>query len=197
MADGIRTRYVPNGRYLYAKVGSKRGAERTFRILPEVSDLDGEGWKVLDEKRWRTGRMGNVSDWGVRARQAGSVTAWRSFEQTGASRWMWTEAIPLASEADSSAAVSDMQGRFIRNPRAQVHVVGGKVVTDLAVPGTVASWAYEQNVTGKVGEGACFYLAGATNSFVFVVSASGIADTWTWDQVKSVANIIVSRIVDL
>jgi hypothetical protein len=66
-------------------------------MLPDLADLAGDGWKVVDEQRWRTGRMGKVQDWGVRARQIRSVTAIRSFEQIGASRWVSTEVIPRSS----------------------------------------------------------------------------------------------------
>jgi hypothetical protein len=55
-------------------------------------------------------------------------------------------------------------------------------------------WAHEQTVTGKLGDGICLYLAGAVGSVVFIIVASGLGESWTWDQVTFVANIIVTRI---
>jgi hypothetical protein len=192
--EKLSYRYVPNGRFVYAKLGSKRGAERSLRMLPDLSDLVGDGWKVLAELRWRTGRMGNVSDWGVRARRIRSVTAYRSFEQTGASRWLWAEVMPLATDADSAAALTDLPSRFLRNPRAKRTITGERSVLDVTVPGTLSTWAYEQATTGTIGNGVSRYLGGAVGSVVFLVAASGTGDGWPWDEVVSIANVVVRRI---
>jgi hypothetical protein len=191
--EKVRYRYVPNGKFVYAKLGSRRGGEHSLRMLPDASDL-GDGWKVFREQTWRTGRMGRALDWGVRAREMRSVTAYRSFEQTGASRSLWAEVMPLATDADAAAALTDLPTRFIRNPRAEVSVTGEQSVLDVAVPGTLSTWAYEQTVSGKVGNGVSRYLAGAVGSVIFIVAASGLGDGWPWDEVVSIANLVVSRI---
>ncbi len=45
------------------------------------SELPGQSWKRLDEKIWRTGVVSPRPEWSQRARNAGSFTGIRSFEQ--------------------------------------------------------------------------------------------------------------------
>lgn len=100
--------------------------------------------------------------------------------------------IPLASEADAAGAVADVQDRFVRNPLAQVRVASEKAMPEVEIPGTSATWGYEQTLTGTWRR--CVpLLGGATGSVVFIVVASGFDDAWTWDQVKSLAEVIVGR----
>ena len=54
------------------------------RSIAEADDLPGSGWRVRDERTWRTG-VGGDEAWAGRAREMKSVTAWRSFEN--AHRW--------------------------------------------------------------------------------------------------------------
>jgi hypothetical protein len=42
----------------------------------------------------------------------------------------------------------------------------------------------------------CLYFGGAAASVVFIVVASGFGDAWTWDQARSLANVIVGRITN-
>jgi len=59
-----QTALVPKRlRFVTAQLGRKPGAERSLRMLPDVSDLHGDGWIVLDERSWRTGNVGNPSEW--------------------------------------------------------------------------------------------------------------------------------------
>jgi hypothetical protein len=192
--EKLSGRYVPNGRLFYAKLGSKSGGKRSLRMLPEPSDLEGQGWELRDEQTWRTGRMGRVTEWSLRARQAGSVTAIRSFEQTDLARWVVAEVIPVTSEVDAVTAVGDLPNRFIGNPRSRGRVTSEGSVPDVTVADTLASWAYKQTITSDRGEGLSLLLGGAARSVVFVVIASALTDAWNWDEVQSVAAVIVRRI---
>ena len=46
--------------------------------------------------------------------------------------------------------MADLQSRFVRNPRAQVRVTSEKAIPDVAVPGTSATWGYEQTLAGTL-----------------------------------------------
>jgi hypothetical protein len=98
-------------------LGPKPGADRSLKILPSTADMPGDGWRLLDERTFRTGRMGRATEYGKRARKLGSLTAIRSFEQK-ANRWLWAEVIPLANEEDAAAALNE--ARIVRNPGVTV-----------------------------------------------------------------------------
>jgi hypothetical protein len=197
VSKGLKGRYVPNIVGVYAKLGRKPGAGHSLSMLPQCSDLTGDGWNQMDEQTWRTGRMGRASDWGARAREIQSVTAVRSFEQRGASRWLVTEVIPLVSADDAALALADIPNRFLVNPRRKVTVVKEGAVSGIAGPGDSSIWAYEQETTGSMGSGIARYLSGTAGSVLYLVVASGLTDTWPWDGIVSVAEGIVSRIFDL
>src|ERR1700734_3527330 len=99
--------YVPNFKFLYAMLGPKPGADRSLKMLPSTADMPGERWRLLDERTFRTGRMGRVTEYGKRARELRSVTAFRSFEQAD-DRWLWAEVIPLANEEDATTALEEV-----------------------------------------------------------------------------------------
>jgi hypothetical protein len=165
-------------------------------MLPECSDLTGDGWSLMDQQTWRTGRMGRASDWGARAREMQSVTAVRSFEQQGASCWLVTEVIPLVSAEDAALALADIPNRFLVNPRRKVTVVKEGEVSGIAGPGHSSICAYEQETTSSMGSGMARYLSGTAGPVLYLVVASGLADSWSWDGIVSVAEGLVSRIFE-
>lgn len=191
MPEGMKPVYVPNFRYLYSMLGPKPGADRSLKMLPSVADMPGDGWRLLDQRTFRTGRMGRATEYGNRARKLRSVTSMRSFEQVGHSRWLWAEVIPLANEEDAAVA-SDDSLLVVRNPG--VTVTNEHPVTGVSVPGSSSVWAYEQESTGPVGNGVSLCLRGTAGSIIFVVMASGFAESWRWDDVVSIASLIVARI---
>jgi hypothetical protein len=189
--EGMKPVYVPNVRFLYAMLGPKPGADRSLKMLPSIADMAGDGWRLLDQRTFRTGRLGRATEYGKRAHKLRSVTAIRSFEQVGYSRWLWAEVIPLASEEDAAAA-SDDALRVVRNPR--VTVTNEHRVTGVSVPGSSSAWTYEQQTTGPLGNGVSLCLRGTAGSIIFVVMASGFAESWRWDDVVSIASLIVARV---
>ena len=100
----------------------KRRARNEFAALLVDGDLAGDGWRVIDERSWRRGLSGK-EDWAVRARDAGLLTAWRSFEQGEGERWMWAQVTGLMSEVDAEGALAVLPDRFLRNARADVEVI--------------------------------------------------------------------------
>jgi hypothetical protein len=152
-----------------------------------VDDLPGGGWSVIDERTWRTGVSAPASGWGKRARVAGSVTAWRSFEAVAARQWCWVQVMPLVSEADALSALDGIGDRLLRNLRAEVKVLREHDVDIEAFPRAVRVWAHEQHTIGPDGEGVARMVAVACGAYVIVVSASGSPE-WAWDSVVSVAS---------
>ena len=87
-----------------AQLGGRRGGGQALTHLVEPADLPGEGWTVMDQRTWRTGVL-PTTDWQRQARIAGCIPAWRLFEQTGAKRWPWIQAAPVA---DAASALSQL-----------------------------------------------------------------------------------------
>jgi hypothetical protein len=120
-------------------------------MLPTVEDLPADGWKVLDQRTWRTGKMGPRSEVKKRAGSKGAVTAWRSFEHSGRSQWLWAQIIPLTSHDDALVALDEAMKQGTRNPNAEVKVTGETQVEPPTVPAAASSWALEQHTSDSKG----------------------------------------------
>jgi hypothetical protein len=165
-------------------------------MLPEASDLPGINWMTVDTRTWLMGIVGPVTERAIRAREAKCVSASRSFEQLNESRWLVAQVKPFANEADAAADLADPT--FIKNPRFtryKMTVTDGREASDVTVPGSSATRAYEQEVTGRIGDGVNKRVMGTVGPVLFnvVASAWGKA-TWKWDEVVPVATKIVERI---
>lgn len=172
--------------FVAAQLASKPGARQMLARVVTADDLPSGGWSVIDERTWRTGVSRPATGWGKRARAAGSVTAWRSFEAAAAQRWCWVQVVPLVSEPDALSALEGIGDRGLRNPRAAVTVLREHDVDIEAFPGARRVWAHEHHTIGRDGEGVARMLAAACGAYVIVVSASG-SPAWAWDSVVSVA----------
>ena len=144
---------MPRGLQLVAaQLGRKPGKERVLSLLLEVPDLPGDRWAVKDQRTWRTGQTSHPSEAAVRARAAGSITAWRSFEQKGISRGLWVQVTPAVSGEDAQAFVKDMPNRFVKNPGALVGVRSERTIEGTQIPGADDIWCYEQETTALKGD---------------------------------------------
>jgi hypothetical protein len=193
VAGTPKTSYVPNFKFVYARLGLKPGKKQSLSLLPDVGDLPGDGWKVLDEQTWRTGHIGKATDWAERARNLHSVTALRSFEQEEASRWLLAQVVPLANEPDAKSALSEVPYRFLRNRKFAGSITHEHRVDGLSVPGSAESWAYEQETTSDIGDGITMYLAGVAGSVCFMLVASASTGRWSWDDLTQLAELVVQR----
>lgn len=171
--------------FVAAQLAPKPGARRALERIVTVHDLPESGWRVIDERTWRTGVSGPATQWGRRARAAGSVTAWRSFERA-ARQWCWVQVVPLVSQADALGAVEDVGARSLGNLQSKVTVIREQdvQVDPFAEAGLV--WAHEQHTSGPTGAGVAMTLAAAVGTHLIVVSASGTPE-WTWDAVTRLA----------
>jgi hypothetical protein len=146
-------------------------------MLLGASDLPGGGWRKLDERTWRSGLDGG--EVAQRARQAGSITAWRSFVDGDEQGWLWLQVMPVASQADGISLMAELDGLFLRNLRAQVKVLSEREVPAPPISGVDQTWAYEQEAEGRNGASHALYLAFRIGTLVTVMSASGTAADWT------------------
>ncbi|WP_345654416.1 hypothetical protein [Streptomyces siamensis] len=165
------------------------GARRRDALshLLAVTDLS-EGWQLVDERTWWTGRRGPATEWGTRARRQGSVTAWRSFHD-GKGRWMWIQVVPLATRDDADTALHAVKERLLGNTTAAVEVVGERDVHVQPIVGATAMWAREQQVRsadGAGGGGVALLMAAAVDSNVLVLNLSG-DPSWDWPAARDLA----------
>ena len=181
-------------RWVKATLGSKPGAETVLAALLSRGDLPSGRWKQLDERTWRTGEAGPETPWATRARDVGSVTAWRSFEDRDATRWVWCQLTPLASPEDAASALGDLPSRVLVNLRTEVNVVASTDVAPPVLPGAEHVWAHEQTTTGPNGEGVVRYLAGTVGEKLFVLCSSGGPDTWAWPGIIRLAEAQIDRL---
>lgn len=172
----------------------KRTADAQLMRLIDASDLEGANWRVIDERAWTTGTTGPDSAWAARAKAAGLITAWRSLEEQNNYRWLWVQASPLASPEDAREALRSAPQRFLTNLRSEVTVVAATDVEPIAISDTSAGWAHEQRTQSRRGDGETLYCGFVLGSTVAVLSASGLADSWSWTELGEVARKQAERL---
>jgi len=185
--SSVRVQVLPMSsrlRFVLSQLGPKpQGVETRLRLI-DVLDLPGTGWKVVDQRIWRTGHQKPNEPWAQRAAASGSVTAWRSFRASD--RWLWTQLVPLASAADSQAALRAVPAGALKNRRAMVVVESESEAPGIAVEGADATWAYEQRTSGHHAAGTTLLLAWTVEAHLVVSAASGRPD-WRWDELAAIA----------
>ncbi|MFB7359005.1 hypothetical protein [Streptomyces gardneri] len=178
---------IQHFRLALARFAAGTGHKAVLSRLLTDQDLPGR-WKTVDERTWLTGRAGVSTPWADRARENGSVTAWRSFHD-GRDRWAWIQVVPLASESDAHQALSEAGDRLLSNPRAAVGVVHERDVGAKPFAGATAVWAREQRAehvaTGEF-TGLTLLLAGVVRTHLVVFSLSG-TPAWDWDEASAIA----------
>ena len=180
-------------RWALAQVGRKTGGAEALAQMLEPQDLPGQGWTIIDQRTWRTGSDA-TTDWQRRAKAAGCVTAWRSFEQTGGARWLWIQTTPVVDAADAVSALTDLPDRMLRNLGAKVRVVDEREVLPPAPLTLDTAWALEQRVEGNIGESINLMLIWAAARNVIALAASSLGLPWTWDQVSELAQRQATRL---
>lgn len=153
-------------------------------MLITLEDLP-PGWKVLDERRWRTGS--SREPWANRVRKLGGVTAWRSFVASSNDRWLWVQASPLANVQDAEAALEAFWSSRLKNLAAQVSVTatqGGPNI--ILLGGTVKT--VEQLTTGPVGPGASRHVAWTHGSVVSALAGSAFGEPWRWQSLEEIVS---------
>lgn len=159
-------------------------------MILDVGDLP-SGWSVIDQRRWRTGQT--PAPWSVRAKQLGGVTVWRSFQSTVEGRWLWAEAIPLASESDVDVALPEVWTRTLKNMRVKVRLIDERDGPSLSGLGP-STRTLEQATVGPFGPGVVRMVAWGHRGVVSVLCASAKRETATWGELESLAATQSQRI---
>jgi hypothetical protein len=152
-------------------------------MLIALEDLPPE-WKVLDERRWRSGS--GEEPWAIRVRKLGGLTAWRSFQAASNDRWLWVQATPLASDEDAEAARAEFWRRTLKNLAAQVRVTATQDGPPLVIGGS-STTTVEQHTMGPAGPGAARYMVWSHGSIVSAISASASGEPWPWTSLEGLA----------
>jgi len=179
--------------FVAAQLGRKTGKQQGLARLLTGDDLPGGAWRVVDQRTWRTGKIGPPTSWGQRASQAGSVTAWRSFRDTRAGRWAWIQAAPMASAEDAESALAGVSEHGLANMRANVRLVNETVVALEPVVGTSAMWTCEQHTEGRDGPGVVLMLAAAVGDWFLVMCLAG-SPAWDWPSATQLAALQARRL---
>ena len=120
--------------FVAAQIGPEKGKAASLGMLLEVTELPGYGWKMLDERTWRT----------IRAKEIGSITAWRSFCRGNPDQAIWVQVVPFASTVDAEAAVKDTRASLLPNLRQNVKIVTERKIEDSDTSGIEDPFVFEQ-----------------------------------------------------
>jgi hypothetical protein len=165
-------RWILRLRWMLSLRPRKRGAELS-RSLLEPTDFNGGSWRVLDGRVWTTGASGSNEDWAKRARAAGLITVWRSFELPGTVQSWWVEIAELASDLDSLQALRTAQRYQLKNPGFRGAIIS-ESKPSVTIEGIVV--AAKQNEVEVDGQRAtslmCSY---AVANYVVTIMSSGAA----------------------
>ena len=179
--------------FVKAQLGRKRGKEEVLARLLHASDLPDGPWQMTDERTWLTGVAGSATAWGERARQAGSVTGWRSFRHETAPRWAWVQVVPLMSADDADAALSVIGERALANLRSKAQVTNERDVPIEPFAGASAVWGREQHTAGQDGPGIVLMLAGAVSHWLVILCVAG-SPAWQWSSASELAALQAQRL---
>lgn len=181
----------------FAQLLPKPGARQQLALLLDADQLagvvqsaDGERWRRLDQRSWRTGVVAEPAPWQAAARAANLVTVWCSF--ACGDRWLWLQWSPLISAADARlglAAASDVKAG-LPNLRAQVALVSScDVEPPPVVVGADQVTAREDVTTGP---GPVRTLGCTSGKNLLLLCASG--DGWSWPEVASLAEAQIAAL---
>jgi len=179
--------------FVAAQLGRKPGKKQALARLLIGDDLPGGAWRVMDQRTWRTGKIGPPTPWGRRASQAGSVTAWRSFRDTRSARWAWIQAAPMASAEDAKSALTGAGQRGLANLHANARSVNEAVVTVEPFVGASAVWACEQRTEDRDGPEVVLMLAAAVGEWFIVMCLAG-SPAWDWPSATQLAALQAQRL---
>lgn len=179
--------------FLTSRLGRSPAKRDALARLLRAGDLPGAGWKPMSQRTWPTGAKGPDTEWGARARAAGSLTAWRSFQNRSVRQWLWLQMAPLVSIQDAHAEFEQIKERGLRHQGARVKVRSERDVMVEPFAGSSKIWAFEQRITGLGGPGENKLLVAAVNSTVIVVCSTG-APVVNWQSMAALAAKLGQRV---
>ena len=167
--------------------GDHVGSAASLAMLLVPSDLPGPGWEVSQERTWPTGELDPDSEKSRRAVRAGSITAWRSLEQTGVGRSAWFEVVPYATAADACVSLRQAPRYFEGTDDPGQQVVAQRFVEDRNLPGMADAWIYEKSLSGPSGDRLSRFVAGTVGHVLSIASCSGREGMWQLDEMVALA----------
>lgn len=183
--------------YVFAQFGKRSERKRSLSILMNQAELPGQGWRVVDERTWRSGSIGPRSDAAVRSLKAGGVIAWRSFGQKEPPRGVWIQVGPYGTVEDAESAVPELFSRSIKSSRFEGRVSEEKSIVDISIPGVAHAAFIEQSIEGtSVGPRNSKYVVGSVSQYVFGIGCTGRADGWPWAEVLVLASLQADKVAN-
>jgi hypothetical protein len=176
----------PRLKFVVSQAGIKSGKKASLAMLLDVEDLSGGGWKKLDERTWRTGSSESDTERSNRAREIGSITAWRAFERHNSDQSFWVQLVPFASRSDAETAVRDTRENLLPNLRQNVTIASEQSPQDVAIVAVENPWIYEQHTVTDSGQSCTKIVSGRIEQIVMVIACSGTGEGWTWPEVQAV-----------
>jgi hypothetical protein len=114
------------------------------------------------------------------------ATAWRSYDQRDASRWLQVRVVPLISEADAASYVHKLPDLLVFDPRANSVPSEMRVIEGLAVPGLDLASGREVSSIDKRGPGTAWSVTGHVGPVALIAQCACYNDAWTLDAASSV-----------
>jgi hypothetical protein len=167
---------------------------RSLALLLEARELPGPEWRVSGDRTWVTGALDPDSPKSRRARQAGLVTAWRSFEQVGTGRTAWVEVVPYATAEDAELSRRQSPPYFVGTDQPDEQVVAGGEIDGREIDGVAELWVYEKSVAGPGGVRVSRYVAGTVEQVLLIASCAGDEEAWSLDDLMGLAAKLVDRV---
>jgi hypothetical protein len=168
--------------------------DRSLAMLVGADELPGRGWSTVRDRTWVTGELDPDSEKSRRAREAGVVTAWRSFEQAATGRSAWVEVVPYATVEDAELSLRQSPPYFVGTDQPDERLVTGGEVEDCRLPDGSDLWVYEKSVEGAAGLRCSRYAAGTIDRILFIASCAGVDGAWARDDLLSLAASLAHRI---
>jgi len=176
-------------RLMWARLGRKPGKKASLRMLLDVEDLPGEGWRRLGESSWRTGTGGIRSDGLKRAREAGSISAQRRFRRGDLQR-MTIVIVPFASAADAKALETELRAGVIPYHPSKWKVAS-ETIADYreGMLSLENPWAIEQRLEGTSGRALRRVASGTIDRFFIGVGSFSPDSRFTWEEICAIADL--------
>jgi hypothetical protein len=163
------------------------------------SDLPGNGWAVIEEGTWPTGQRpeeynayepdAEPSSLLLRAREEGSITARRRFEQNGA-RSFAVQVVPLLSPEDVQTFIKQLPSRLAMTklrPSARIVPTSDRTTVAREISGVEDAYCTEQKALTVIGDATAMQAVGRVEAFLLTVAAFDAPDVWSWDELVAIA----------
>jgi hypothetical protein len=168
----------------------------SLNALLTVSELPGNGWRILDERTWKFSEFPNLKKGETtdRAVKAGGFIAWRSFKRNEPYSGLWVQINPYASVQDAEASIPDNLSQFSKNPAFEGEVGEERPIGEFKLPGIEHATFFERSTSGGRGNSTTRVVCGNVHNAVFVLACSVTGEGLPWEAMISIATKQVKKI---